>query len=215
MLCHCHVVTSFGRLEWAGRDAVHLVHHRPRPRGDGLRDRGGPPPDDGGIIRISSNENARGPGPKVIAALHNTISPRAGRGYPPDHTNELVDTIAELYGVERDSVIIGTGSGSILEAGVRAFCSAEKPLVTVAPTYGTPASMARRIGAGIKMVPVDRSLALDLDAMAEAANGAGMVFFCNPNNPTGTVHTKFRGCREGEAWRRGSAGAMSTREDGR
>ena len=98
-------------------------------------------PDDGGIIRISSNENARGPGPKVIAALHNTISPRAGRGYPPDHTNELVDTIAELYGVERDSVIIGTGSGSILEAGVRAFCSAEKPLVTVAPTYGTPASM--------------------------------------------------------------------------
>ena len=79
------------------------------------------PPDDGGIIRISSNENARGPGPKVIAALHNTISPRAGRGYPPDHTNELVDTIAELYGVERDSVIIGTGSGGILEAGVLAF----------------------------------------------------------------------------------------------
>ena len=145
-------------------------------------------PDDGGIIRISSNENARGPGPKAIEALHNTISPRAGRGYPPDHTNELVNTLAELYGVERDSVIIGTGSGGILEAGVRAFCSAEKPLVTVAPTYGTPASMARRIGAGIKMVPVDGSLALNLDAMAEAANGAGMVFFCNPNNPTGTVH---------------------------
>ncbi len=147
-------------------------------------------PDDGGIIRISSNENARGPGPKAIAALHNTISPRAGRGYPPDHRNELVDTIAELYGVERDSVIIGTGSGAILEAGVRAFCSAEKPLVTVAPTYGTPTSMARRIGAGITMVPVDRSLALDLDAIAEAANGEGMVFFCNPNNPTGTVHTR-------------------------
>ncbi len=38
-------------------------------------------PDDGGIIRISSNENARGPGRKAIEALHNTISPRVGRGY--------------------------------------------------------------------------------------------------------------------------------------
>jgi histidinol-phosphate aminotransferase len=38
------------------------------------------------------------------------------------------------------------------------------------------------------MIHVDRSLGLDIDAMAEAAKGAGMVFFCNPNNPTGTVH---------------------------
>jgi histidinol-phosphate aminotransferase len=31
-------------------------------------------------------------------------------------------------------------------------------------------------------------MGLDLDAMADAAAGAGMVFFCNPNNPTGTAH---------------------------
>ena len=37
-------------------------------------------------------------------------------------------------------------------------------------------------------VPVDASLFLDLDAMAAAAVGAGLVFFCNPNNPTATVH---------------------------
>ena len=42
----------------------------------------------------------------------------------------------------------------------------------------------------VKFVPVDRSLGLDAEAMAvEASKGAGMVFFCNPNNPTGTVHT--------------------------
>jgi histidinol-phosphate aminotransferase len=38
------------------------------------------------------------------------------------------------------------------------------------------------------MIRVDRSLGLDIDATAEAAKGAGMIFFCNPNNPTGTVH---------------------------
>jgi histidinol-phosphate aminotransferase len=146
------------------------------------------PPDDGGFIRISSNENARGPGRKTMDALRNAITPRVGRGYPPDYTGDLVGTIAETYGVSRDHVIVGTGSGPILEGGTRAFCAPDKPLVTAAPTYGTPDQAAKRINAPIKMIRVDRSLGLDLDAMAEAANGAGMIFFCNPNNPTGTVH---------------------------
>src|SRR2546427_4405677 len=47
------------------------------------------PPDDGGFIRISSNENARGPGRKTMDALRNTITPRVGRGYPPDYTGEI------------------------------------------------------------------------------------------------------------------------------
>lgn len=145
-------------------------------------------PDDGGVIRISSNENARGPGKKAIEALHNTITPRVGRGYPPDHTNALVETIAGTYKVGGDSVVIGTGSGLLLEAGVRAFCSAEKPLVAGAPTYGTPEATARRIGVPVKLVRVDHTLSLDLDAMASAAVGAGMVYVCNPNNPTGTAH---------------------------
>jgi len=147
------------------------------------------PPNDGGTIRISSNENARGPGRTTIQALQNAISPRVGRGYPPDYTGDLVGTIADLYKVGRDHVIVGTGSGPILEGGTRAFCSPDKALVTAAPTYGTPDQAARRIGAPVKFIRVDRSMGLDLDAMADAAKGAGMVFFCNPNNPTGTVHT--------------------------
>ena len=143
---------------------------------------------DDGIIRISSNENARGPGQSAIEAIRAAMSPRMGRGYPPDHTDTLVEAIAEVRGVQRENVIVGTGSGSILAGATRAFCSAEKPLVTAAPTYGTPESTANRIGAGVRSIPVDASLGLDLDAMAAAARGAGMVFLCNPNNPTGTAH---------------------------
>ncbi|MBI4476341.1 MAG: histidinol-phosphate aminotransferase family protein, partial [Acidobacteria bacterium] len=150
---------------------------------DGLQ-----PPEDGGTIRISSNENARGPGKKSIDALHKAISPRVGRGYPPDHVGDLVETISGIYQVGRESVIIGTGSGPILQAGVRAFCSAEKPLVTAAPSYASPEGAARQIGAPVRQVRVDRTLSLDLDAMADAATGAGLVFVCNPNNPTGTAH---------------------------
>jgi histidinol-phosphate aminotransferase len=145
------------------------------------------PPDDG-VIHIDSNENARGPGQSSIEALHRAVSARVGRGYPPDYVGELSKTIAEHYNVGTDRVIIGTGSGPILEAGARAFCSASKPLVTASPSYAQPEGAARRVGAQVKAIPLDRDLKLDLNAMAEAAKGAGLVFFCNPNNPTGTAH---------------------------
>src|SRR5258706_3082084 len=139
------------------------------------------PPDDGGFIRISSNENARGPGKKTMDALRNTISPRVGRGYPPDYTGDLVATIADVYGVGRDHVIVGTGSGPILEAATRAFCSAQKPLVTAAPTYGTCDQAARRSGAPGEMMTGDKSLGLDNDAIAAAAKEAVMILFCYAN----------------------------------
>jgi len=111
-----------------------------------------------------------------------------GRGYPPDHVNALVDTIAAAEGVDRPSIVVGTGSGPILEGSVHAFCGTDRGLVTAAPTYGATENAARRIGAPVTLVPVDRAMALDLDAMAEASRGAGLVYVCNPNNPTGTAH---------------------------
>jgi histidinol-phosphate aminotransferase len=147
-----------------------------------------PPRDPADVIWINSNENARGPGPAAMRTLHETISPRAGRGYPPDHTADLVDAIAEVHGVDRSHVVVGTGSGPILSAAVHAFCSPERAFVTAAPTYSAPDGDARRIGAPVTQVRVDDSGALDLEAMADAAVGAGLVFFCNPNNPTGTAY---------------------------
>ena len=145
------------------------------------------PPDDG-LIHIDSNENARGPGKSSLDALHRAITPRVGRGYSPDYVGELSRTIASHYGVDTDRVIIGSGSGPILDAGARAFCSASKHLVTGSPSYAQPEGSARRVGAQVKAIPLDRDLRLDLNGMAEAAKGAGLVFLCNPNNPTGTAH---------------------------
>ena len=96
------------------------------------------PPDDGGFIRISSNENARGPGKKTMDALRNSDHP-AGRTRISAglYGRSRRARLPSIYGVGRDHVIVGTGSGPILEAATRAFCSAQKPLVTAAPTYGT------------------------------------------------------------------------------
>lgn len=140
-------------------------------------------------IRLSSNENNRGPGQKARETLHNAVNTGIGRGYPPDHTMELTETIAGVYKVDTKSVVVGTGSGPILEGAVVAFCATDKPLVTAAPTYATCENMAKRLKVPVKAIVVDKQMQLDLDAMAEAAKGAGLVYVCNPNNPTGLAYS--------------------------
>src|SRR5207247_1686909 len=57
-------------------------------------------------------------------------------------------------------------------------------------SYSSPDRPANEMRSPIKLVPVEKSsLSLDLDGMANAAKGAGLVFVCNTNNPTATVHS--------------------------
>ena len=144
----------------------------------------------GPMIRLSSNENLRGPSPKVIEVLKQHPSRDLGLGYPPPNVSNFVDTIAEMYGAKPNNVIIATGSGEILTAAVMAYCNGDKSLITGDPSYGSPAQTAQRIKAPVKFIAVDsKTLALDLEGMIRSSVGAGLVFLCNPNNPTSTVQT--------------------------
>jgi len=141
-------------------------------------------------IRLSSNENLRGPSAKVIEALKAHPSRDLGLGYPPPNVSAFVDACAAMDGAKPNNVIISTGSGEILTAAVMAYCNGDKSLVTGDPSYGSPAQTAQRIKAPVKFIAVNpKTLALDLEGMIRASLGAGLVFLCNPNNPTSTVQT--------------------------
>ena len=151
----------------------------------GLQERRAPRGAD--AIVISSNENPRGPATSALDVLRGRANYRAGRY--PDNIGSLEDTIARQYGAKAENVLIATGSGAILETAVRAYTSGAKALVNGTPSYSSPDRTANQIKAAIKLVPVQKpSLMLDLGAMADASKGAGLVFVCNPNNPTATVH---------------------------
>ena len=51
----------------------------------------------------------------------------------------------------------------------------------------SPTRSAQRAGAPVVEVPLTADLRLDLKAMTVKATGAGLVYICNPNNPTSTV----------------------------
>ena len=110
----------------------------------------------------------------------------AGR-YPFEDVRQLHKAIADKFGVAPENVITGCGSTQVLRVGVQLFTSPVKPLVAGQLTYEECASYASLIGTPVRAIPLDKSLQLDLDAMGEAAKGAGLVFLNNPNNPTGAL----------------------------
>src|SRR6185295_8357080 len=58
---------------------------------------------------------------------------------------------------------------------------------TADPSYGSPAQTAQRQQYPVKPIALDKELRLDVDRLISASNGAGLVFFCNPNTPSSTV----------------------------
>src|SRR5918996_2905450 len=142
------------------------------------------------LIRIASNENPLGPGQHVLDVIVGK-SPEASR-YPFNAQQRepvFVQAIAQKFGVSNDMVTLGAGSGEILVNAVRAFTSSTKPFVAADPTWEQPRQMAEKIATPVRAVNVDDNLRIDIDKLVEASKGAGLVFFCNPNNPTGTVHS--------------------------
>jgi histidinol-phosphate aminotransferase len=141
---------------------------------------------DATAIRLNSNENPLGPGERALDAIRGAFS-EANR-YPFTAETSVQAAIARARTVREDHVLLGCGSGEVLRMAVSACVSPTRALVAASPTFEDPAHHARALGAPVIDVPVDRELRLDLDAMANRASGAGLVYLCNPNNPTATVH---------------------------
>ena len=141
-----------------------------------------------GMIRIDSNENPNGPGAHVFKAI--TADFHESNRYPVRSEDDLVVAICKVHGVKPENVLLGCGSGELLRAAVRGFTSPSAGLVAPNPTFEAPANFAKFIGSPVVAPQVDQQLRLDLDAMIAGAKGSGRVYFCNPNNPTATVHGK-------------------------
>jgi len=146
-------------------------------------------------VKINANENPMGPCPEAAEAIH-AIVQRGGR-YLYEETFAMASTLAEQEGVKfswdpaSSYVQAFAGSSDPLHRAVLAFCSKDKPFVVADPGYEAGARAAKYIGAPVVNVPLLKgSAAHDVKALAAAHASPGVIYVCNPNNPTGTITPK-------------------------
>jgi histidinol-phosphate aminotransferase len=136
-----------------------------------------------GIIRLGSNENPVGLGPAARAAF--IAAAEDANRYPGRSWQGLLSALTALHGIDSSRIHVAPGSGELLRTATLAFTGPSRALVTAAPTFEAPARTASETGASVHAVPVTAEGRLDLDAMLAKAAGAGLIYVCNPNNPTG------------------------------
>jgi len=141
----------------------------------------------GAGVRLSANENPYGPSPNALSAMHDAV--RIGNRYPDEIADELVSTIANLHSVPTGQVILGDGSSEILKLAAEAYCSPARKVVMADPTFEAIGAYARAAGAEVVKVPLTLTYSHDLAKMAAVQN-AGVIYVCNPNNPTASVTGK-------------------------
>ena len=141
-----------------------------------------------GVVRLSSNENPYGPSPKALKAMTDSFG--LSCRYPDVHNDELIDALAKLNGVDRDQIVLGDGSSEILKLCAETFTGPTRGnLVAADPTFEALLNYASINGAEVMKVPLTSSFSHDLAKMGAAAKN-GLVYICNPNNPTASITPK-------------------------
>lgn len=144
-----------------------------------------------GIVRLSSNENPYGPPPASLDAMRQAFD--LVWRYPDEVADELATELARLHGVEPTQVLLGNGSSEILKLCAAAFTGPGRPVVMASPTFEAIGRYTRAAGGEVIAIPLTADHRHDAAKMLEAARFAGLVYVCNPNNPTGSVTPDLRG----------------------
>jgi len=138
-----------------------------------------------GAIRLNANENPYGPSPNTIKAMEKGLS----EGHRYTRATQLTKELASFHGVSTDMVIAGCGSTEFLRIAPWAFLRDGGELVTTLQTYKTLIREAKKIGAKVNEIPLDKDFYFDLQSLKKALTPkTKMVYLVNPNNPTGTRH---------------------------
>jgi histidinol-phosphate aminotransferase len=136
------------------------------------------------IVKLASNENPRGPSPKVVAALEACAAELTR--YPDGSGFILKQALAQHLGVNANQLTLGNGSNDVLDLIARVTLETGYEAVVAEHCFVVYPIATRCAGAELVVVPASE-YGHNLNAMLEAVTErTRTVFIANPNNPTGT-----------------------------
>lgn len=145
-------------------------------------------PDYDNLAKLASNENPFAPSESVVKAIHEAQRYTNRYRYPDPGLNPA---LAQLHSVGNENILAGAGSSEILHIAASAFLGSGKKVIGVEPTYSAVYEYATGLETNAIRLPLGKDFRQDTPALIKAINenarDLGLIYLCNPNNPTGLV----------------------------
>ena len=140
------------------------------------------------FAKLSSNENPYGPPDSVLKAITHAFKYANRYGYPDAG---ITMEIANHHGVKPENIVLGAGSGEILDVVGLTFLDDDSKVVGSDPSYGSVYQQATTIKSEAYRIPLLPDYRQDIPAILKTTKQhyreVGFVYVCNPNNPTGRI----------------------------
>ncbi|MFT8313834.1 MAG: histidinol-phosphate transaminase [Clostridium sp.] len=141
----------------------------------------GEQPKDKKYIKLNTNENPYPPSPKVIEAIKNAANEDL-RLYPDPNCDELRETIAKYYKLDKNQVFIGNGSDEVLAFSFLTFFNQDEDIIFPDISYSFYPVYAKLYKLDYRLAKLKEDFSINVeDFLCE--NGG--VIIPNPNAPTG------------------------------
>ena len=138
-------------------------------------------------MKLSSNENALGAGPKAREAYEAAI--RNIHIYPDGRATKLRTAVAEHHGLEPERLIFGNGSDEVFALLNQTYLTAGDNIVCGQYGFLAYRISAKACEAEVKLAP-EPGYKAEIDALLEQVDErTKIVYVSNPSNPTGSYNS--------------------------
>jgi histidinol-phosphate aminotransferase len=139
-------------------------------------------------VLINANENPLGPCEAARSAI-SSVASKGGR-YDFAEMMMLMEVFGKQNNVAPEYVAVYGGSSEPLHYSVLTYSGPGRSFVAGNPTYEAGGRAAEIAKAKVIQTPLTSAYAHDVKALAAADPNAGVIYLCNPNNPTGTITSR-------------------------
>ncbi len=135
-------------------------------------------------IKLSANESALGPSPKAIKE-YNKVSKNFKR-YPDANGTALRKVIANKFKIDKNRIILGSGSDQIFELACNAFIKKNDEVIVPKYSFIIYRIYSKINGAKVIYAEEKNFTVSVKSILSKVTRKTKVVFLANPNNPTGT-----------------------------
>ncbi|MGL4989568.1 MAG: histidinol-phosphate transaminase [Sarcina sp.] len=148
------------------------------------------------VTKMASNENPLGCSKQVQIEMSKILNQTFL--YPDAGNHDLIQSLSKHLNVDKDEIVLGAGSSSIIKAICLTLLDKGDECIMPELTFPLYENYTNLMGGKSVKIPL-KDMKLDIERMIRAISiKTKIIWFCNPNNPTGTFFTseEFEGIME-------------------